>query len=248
MDTTTVIILAAICLGLGVVLDNLVRSFLKKETSVKAVQPLPEGPASESLKAPSSPSEPAGLEEIARLWDEAGSHGLVVEIDGQPHHQMQELSPEKRAELELTLERLSNWLGKPLQKPGLDGPVVTTPAASASQAGSLAAPAPENPQPVTKPSLNPLDVIVNAFQTDVGKPNTVKSLAEQVDEVLQEKLAESTLRGRGIRLLDLPGKGLVVLVGLDKYDGIDAVPDEEVKAILHAAVDEWGRRTSGRKV
>jgi hypothetical protein len=55
------------------------------------------------------------------------------------------------------------------------------------------------------------------------------------------------LRDKEIRLLDVPGKGLVVKVGLENYDGVEAVPDEQIRGLLRAAVDEWGRRTSARK-
>jgi hypothetical protein len=268
MDLTTVIIVAVICLGLGVVLDNLARLLLNKEKPPEKVQPAPAEPEPAVTKAAPASSNPAGLEEIVRLWDEGSTHALVVDVNGQLIHVAPELSSEQRAKLESVQERLSNWLGKslqplkplqpaqPMQSPAADGfekLVVDNLAASGAPDTSLPSDIPlvsteETAQTIKKPSLNPLDVIVKAFQTDVVKPDTPKSLAEQVDEVLQEKLTVSPLRGKGIRLLDLPGKGLVVLVGLDKYDGIDAVPDEQVKAILREAVDEWGRRASGRKI
>ncbi len=256
MDLTTVIILVVTCLGLGVVLDNLARLLLKKDPPPEVVQPAPVESLPSAVKEAPVALNPAGLEEIVRLWDKSDTHALVVEVSGQPIHVAQELSPEQRVQLESTLERLSNWLGKPLQSPVsnvLEKPAADNPVASGTSDISLVSgipvvSTPDTPRRIKKPSLNPLDVIVNAFQSDVVKPDTAKSLAEQVDEVLQEKLSESPLRGKGIRLLDLPGKGLVVLVGLDKYDGIDAVPDEQVKAIFREAVDEWGRRAGGRKV
>jgi hypothetical protein len=32
---------------------------------------------------------------------------------------------------------------------------------------------------------------------------------------------------------------MVVMIGLDKYDSVGAVPDEEVRAVLQSAVNEW---------
>jgi hypothetical protein len=102
------------------------------------------------------------------------------------------------------------------------------------------------PSPVEtprKPSTNPIEFFARALQSDVPKvvPEP-KSIAGQVDEILQEKLAESTLANRAIRLMELPGKGMVVMVGLDQYDGVDAVPDEEVRAMIRSSVMEWERR------
>ena len=256
MNLTTEVILVVICLGLGVVLDNIARLLLKKEPAPEVVKPATEEALPASTKVAPVPSNPAGLEEVVRLWDESDTHALVVEVGGQSIHLAKELSSEQRAVLESSLERLSNWLGKPLPSPAtsrVETPESENLAAVVVPDSSPASGMPpvstvDTSQRVKKPSLNPLDVIVNAFQTDVGKADFPKSLAEQVDEILQEKLAESPLKGKGIRLLDLPGKGLVVLVGLDKYDGIDAVPDEQVKAILRESVDEWGRRVGGRRV
>jgi hypothetical protein len=123
---------------------------------------------------------------------------------------------------------------------------VVSPIAGDINAASLLVPASNAVQPIKKVSLNPVDVVAKALQADIGTPLITKSLAEQVDEILQEKLLASPLREKKIRLVDLPGGGLVVMVGLEKYDGIDAVPDEQVRAVLREAVDEWGRRAVRR--
>jgi hypothetical protein len=34
------------------------------------------------------------------------------------------------------------------------------------------------------------------------------------------------------------------MVGLDKYDGLDAIEDAEIQAIIRDAVAEWGRRAT----
>jgi len=62
---------------------------------------------------------------------------------------------------------------------------------------------------------------------------------EQVDEVLQDLLESSLLKGRNIRLTELPNKGVTVWVGNEYYDGINAVPDEDVKRIIRQAVKKW---------
>ncbi len=263
MDTTTIIILAVACLVLGVVLDSLVRLLLKKDTGT--AEKLPRTTSQAPGKGEPAPeaagkaaSQPGGLQEIVRLWDESDTHILVVELEGQHFHQARELPAELRTQLELTLERLANWLRKPIPVPSSapeTAPAGFVPSgdgstASAAALNSLSEPVLSAAQPVKKISLNPVDVVANALQPNVAKSYEMKSLAEQVDEILQEKLLalrDSPLGEKKIRLLDLPGGGLVVMVGMNKYDGVDAVPDEDVRAILHEAVDEWGKRASRRK-
>lgn len=236
MSPTNIIILAAGFLVIGIVLDNLVRLLFKPDKPAEAKPSTP--------KAPAAPAAPEGQVEIARLWQEAGSQALLVEADGKSFHRAEELSPEQRAQLKSTLERFSNWMDIPL--PPVEKQVAAAPVVSPPASWTVA-PAPDYPQSIKKTGLNPFEVIVNALDSDVVKPDATKSLAQQVDEILQEKLAGSPLRDKGIRLLDVPGKGLVVMVGMEKYDGVDAVPDEQVKAVLRSAVDDWARRAGSWK-
>lgn len=65
------------------------------------------------------------------------------------------------------------------------------------------------------------------------------SIVEQVDEKLQQLLEDSFMVGKNIRLTEMPNKGVTVWVGNEYYDGIDAVPDEDVKQIIRQAVKKW---------
>jgi hypothetical protein len=49
---------------------------------------------------------------------------------------------------------------------------------------------------------------------------------------------------RGVRLLELPNKGMVVMVGLEQYSGVDEVPDDEIRSMIKLAVAEWETRVS----
>jgi len=98
---------------------------------------------------------------------------------------------------------------------------------------------------IKRPSLNPLDAFARALQPSAQAENPfARSIAEQVDEILQEMLEESPLRSKAIRLLELPQKGMVVMIGLEQYQGVEAVPDEEVRSLIRSAAAEWERRVS----
>ena len=99
---------------------------------------------------------------------------------------------------------------------------------------------------IKPPDLNPINVLVRAVQADMVKHPAPedKSIVMQIDEILQERLEGSPLKQRGIRLAELPDKSMAVWVGLEKYTGVDAVPDEEIKELIRLCVAEWERRSA----
>jgi hypothetical protein len=131
-------------------------------------------------------------------------------------------------------------------KPIIEAAVPTTlPPVEAPPGASEAGELPSASSPAQRPTLSPVNVIARALQAEVRSPQPPpKSIATQIDEILQEMLENSTLATRAIRLLELPNKGMVVMVGLDQYEGVDAVPDEEIKKVIRAAVAEWEKRIS----
>jgi hypothetical protein len=95
---------------------------------------------------------------------------------------------------------------------------------------------------VTPPSLELGDVISNVFVTD-PKPKKAEvkatTIAEQVDEILQGKLESSRYSGRTIKILEVPQRGMVVVVDSMVYDGVAEVADEEVRKFIQECVAEW---------
>ena len=105
---------------------------------------------------------------------------------------------------------------------------------------SIGDPPPPLPQ---RPTINPINVLARVLQPELSSAQAPpKSIAAQIDEILQEMLEHTPLASRGIRLMEFPNRGLVVLVGLDQYEGVDAVPDEDIRALIRTAVQEWERR------
>jgi hypothetical protein len=180
-----------------------------------------------------------------------------VEINRQRVLSSADLSEGQRQDLEAALKELSTWM-KPSKKPRK--PAAPTDVPPLVEVSSEQPPQPDTTHPqsvpdspgeaqpaqVKRPSLNPFQVVANALKADVRKPSLLetKSIAAMVDEVLQEKLKGGPHETRGIRLLDSPDGGLVVMVGLEKYEGVDAVPDEEIRHAIREAVSEWRERTS----
>jgi hypothetical protein len=39
--------------------------------------------------------------------------------------------------------------------------------------------------------------------------------------------------------MEWPGMGMVVMIGLEKFENVEDIPDEDIKAAIRAAVKEW---------
>lgn len=65
------------------------------------------------------------------------------------------------------------------------------------------------------------------------------SMVEQINKILDRKLAGASGGPRGVRLAEGSGGSLRVYVGVDGYNAIDDVPDEEARRMIREAVAEW---------
>ena len=64
-------------------------------------------------------------------------------------------------------------------------------------------------------------------------------MIQQIDKVLQARLEAGALKNRGIQLVEGPGGIVIVKDGINRYEGLDGIPDPEVKAIIRQAVADW---------
>lgn len=151
---------------------------------------------------------------LLRLWAGTGQE-VHLELDDQPaapHN----LTPDQRRRLIALLASMRPWL-----EGGASAPVQPPPAAPEKQAAHAAASS-------TPPT---------AKETSPAPPSA--SIVAQINDILQSKLIGTPLEKRGVRLQESSSGGVMVFVGLKIYDGIDAVPDPEVQAIIRQAVAEW---------
>jgi len=211
------IIICAVCFIIGIILDNLVHLLFGKKEPSKEPLPAP-GSSDEVLPDSSLPVESA-LEDIVHVQRDSQDKQLVVGVRGINFRSVHDMSEEQSKQVSQSVSDLSEWLKRP-------APIV------------IAQPAP--PPPVPSPVATP-DKSKTPAPYGAGK-----SIAVQVDEILQEMLVNSPQAKRGIRIAESPDAGLVVYVGLEKFDGVDAIPYNDVKEIIRTAVAEWRNRTSVR--
>lgn len=75
-------------------------------------------------------------------------------------------------------------------------------------------------------------------RADREEPVKPKSMIEQINEILERRLAAAPGVQRGVRLMEGSAGALRVLIGLQGYN-FDDVPDAEVRKIIREAVAEW---------
>lgn len=92
--------------------------------------------------------------------------------------------------------------------------------------------------PAKEPVLPPIPVIPVVRPAPIEKPRS-KTMVGQIDDVLQEMLPETNFASLNIHLGEEYTNGVVVWVGANKYIGIEAVPDPEIKALIQSAVRKW---------
>jgi hypothetical protein len=89
------------------------------------------------------------------------------------------------------------------------------------------------PPPVEKtPEISPTE--------DEGEvEGKMLSVIDEVNDILQKKLAGSPLAGKGIHLMENHNSEIRFWVGLNSYSDVEEIPDPEVRQIIDASVKEW---------
>lgn len=76
--------------------------------------------------------------------------------------------------------------------------------------------------------------------------STPKSIIEQIDEILQAKLVGTPYESQNIQLKESLN-GMTILMGVYKYEGVDAVPDATVRALIKESAREWNEKVSRKR-
>jgi hypothetical protein len=212
-------------------------------------------------KPKNSNSSDQSLSELARLMRNLQTQDLVVKMDGKIFKAAHELSPNQLRRLTLASGVLVKWLGGPA--PGLgskEGTSLEITAPSAEPIREEVLPTPPDAKPIepyppyTPPfapgSVEEIKPVSTQLPDVVGRlfnptPNTepeFKSIASQINDILQEQLVGTDLENRGITVNDGHDRGVMVTLDGKQYEGVMDVPDEVVRRAIRAAVLEWETR------
>jgi hypothetical protein len=209
---TTTIFLFILVLCIGAAAGALIQ----RAQNRRSVPP----PSKDSALVPSIENKLAseGDAEIMRAWRTL-SGKLWLEMDGARLNGKEALQADQRRRLVGMQVDLRDWL---------------------ESAPAPAAVAEVQPGPAV-PAVPPLKKGKNAAEPTKPVPE-LKSIVEQIDDVLQATLLVSPFKDRDIHLTEGPGGIVLVKDGLNKFEGIEAVPEPEIKALIRQAVAEWEKK------
>jgi hypothetical protein len=201
--------------------------------------------------------------EVLRVLRDHLTGRLVVEIGGRRYaHTAEVTEPRILQGFLTTLQDLENFAAHapapaaPPVPPALapNAPIVPPAAPSAAD------PAPPPPQPASisnppisasparadeplqMPSMNVFKQVRVLREMSKQPPPPLKTIAEQIDEVLQGRIAGTPHRQRGLRVSAGPqGNALFELDGR-AYEAVDDLPDAEARSLVRAAIGEWEKR------
>jgi hypothetical protein len=169
------------------------------------------------------------------LWQDRSSGQLAVRSGDVLITSVRQLTEAQKRSMNGLLKDWAGWMGF------LGSQTGTSPAARVTEVAG--------PSVAQSPETGPAFTNANLEESVEGKAGskvvleTPKSIVDQINEILQDKLKTHPALVKGIRLSEDSREGVVVWVGLEHYNGVDAVTDPEVKEVLREAVLEWERRT-----
>jgi hypothetical protein len=145
------------------------------------------------------------------------SNQVWLEMDGKRLDNKEALQPEQRQRLLNLVLDLRPWLD--------------TARSATSGSGAIT----QTAQPEKNKNL--------PGKKEVTPPPVLESIIQQIDKVLQAKLATSALKDRGIQLTEGPGGIVIVRDGINSYEGIDTIADPQVKTLIRQSVADWEKGT-----
>jgi hypothetical protein len=157
------------------------------------------------------------------IWRNPETKDFVLQFGERVYRSSDDLTPKEKETFSALFRRMQTWLG------------VSTPPQGAPPIEPISQPKGE------KPSITAAGVVSSLMPSAPEPPPT--SIVAQIDEILQKKLAASPLKDRGIALQETIRGGMQVVVGLEKYEDIDSVPEEEIRVIIRASVAEWEKQS-----
>jgi hypothetical protein len=96
------------------------------------------------------------------------------------------------------------------------------------------------PTPEVKPVSTKLPDVVGGILNPTPTPAPVyKSIAMQINDILQVRISGTPFEKRGITVSDGPEHGVQVTLDGQKYPGVKDVPDDEVRNLIRSSVLEW---------
>jgi hypothetical protein len=183
---------------------------------------------------------------LLKIWRGLKDGRLLVELGKSRIVNPDELTLEQRRVLLDLLKDTGSWMGLNAETIQTSPPITPQfPSQTATGIDRLVGSG-HGETGIQRPSLiggmtTAIADVVNPVQS-TARQDAPKSIVQQIDEILQEKLIGTPYDGQKIYITEDPRKGVVVWVGSSMYEGVGAMPESDVKKLLRASVQEWEKR------
>ncbi len=219
-----------------------------------------------SKGATPSESTARGIDNIL-LWHDKEGGNLIVDLDGSTFLHVNEMRADQRSRLETIYSQLKRFMGvqdttprpatatpaavqveQPSQAPFTDSFTQPVPSQTITSQTAPVQSTPIRPVPATPlaATVNPETVVIPPSIEDKKgakkpPPAPIKPLniVSEIDEILQDMIADTPLYERGLELVETPTHGIAVWIDSHQFDSIDAVTDPDVQQTIRAAVKKW---------
>lgn len=250
-DPIIFIFIAVSSICMGFLLGFVVRGFTRRNAKSE------DAPSTKKEKTEKSTPKKApnrNWTEVANLWRDRRNGSFIFQVENEFYKQGSDLTTKERRLLLKVVMDFYRWLEPPTARPSGTEETVKPAFSIENKQDELvqselpsdsfrSVPVEAESQNNQKGNLSATNMITRALRSDVKNSAVpTKSMVAQMDEILQEKLQVSDMQKWAVRLAELPGKGMVVLVGLEQYSYIDDVPYERVRKIIRESVAEWEKR------
>ena len=241
-------VVASLCFGF--IFGYIMRSFIRKNDKSEAQVEIEKALEVETVK---KEVRNRHFQEVAQLWRDNRDRSLVFQVENKYYKRGIDLSTKDKELLLKVVMGFYRWLEPNDSALTQDVKPPHPKQLQNNRPGERVQQAQQPPKPSTvlaqgndKSSpigLSPVNILTQALQSDMKKATfTNQSMVTQVDAILQKKLDLAGMKKWAIRLTEFPRRGMVVLVGLEQYNGIDEVPYERVRKIIRESVSEWEQR------
>ena len=99
--------------------------------------------------------------------------------------------------------------------------------------------APAEYKPLPAPSMNPFKQMAVLREIAKNPPPALKSITEQIDDVLQARIIGTPLIHRGLHVKPGPRGDAIFEADGQSYSAVDELPDGEVRDVIRAAIADW---------
>lgn len=206
-----------------------------------------------------------GYSEVARLWYSPTSRSIMPELDGEFITPNTSLLPDQQKKLFRISDLLAEWVKKlppPAAQPEVQSvePVSNPPANVPAPELTESQPSPfietlpeESFSPpsaaFTPPVINEPEVFSEIGTSDEEEEQLVikpRTIAGQISMILDDMIKSTSLRDKGIKLIEREDHGVDVWIGMEKFDGVESIPYPEAKQLIKAAAARWEKEASLR--